>query len=176
MTRKIDKTEKSPDGTDIDLARYLPQMLNQVAARMNERLAEELRTIDLPLPHWRIIAILNWRGACSLKEIRQWTVIDMSTASRAVKRLEEQGYVSRDWKSDDSRSRQISLTQKGDKLFARASPIVAGFHHYIFGDRTNEDHEAMMRVLDGALDRLGRSIWSEGTAKGNGLETGRAVP
>ena len=58
------------DGNQIDLTRYLPQMLNQVAARMNERLADELRTIDMPLPHWRIIAILKWRGdsACRPKD------------------------------------------------------------------------------------------------------------
>jgi len=149
------------DGKDVDLNRYLPQMLNQVAARMNERLAEELRTIDLPLPHWRIIAILKWRGACSLKEIRQWTVIDMSTASRAVKRLEEQGHVTRDWDSSDSRSRQIGLTAQGEALFSQAWPIVAGFHHHVFGDLADGDQEAMKRVLHDALDRLGRSAWSE---------------
>lgn len=148
------------DGKEVDLSEYLPHRLNQVAARMNERLAEELRTLDLPLPHWRIIAILKWRGACGLKDICQWTVIDTSTASRAMKRLEEQGYVTRDWSRSDSRSRRISLTAQGDALFDTAWPIVAGFHRFVFGDLSDDDQAAMMDILDGALGRLSKSAWS----------------
>lgn len=149
------------ESTEVDLTRYLPQMLNQVVSRMNERLAEELRTIDLPLAHWRIIAILNWRGACALKEIRQWTVIDMSTASRAVKKLEEQGIVTRDWNATDSRARQISLTPAGQARFAEGWTIVSGFHNHVFGDLAESEQLAMLGGLENALDRLGRSAWSE---------------
>ena len=160
MTTKPRKNDFPADGTEVDLAGYLPQMLNQVASRMNERLADELRTIGLPLPHWRIIAILKWRGACGLKDIRQWTVIDMSTASRAVKRLEQQGYVTRDWNETDSRSRSIKLTPQGDALFERAWPIVAGLHRHIFSGLSDNDQQAMMRVLDKAMVRLGKSAWA----------------
>ena len=149
------------DGNQIDLTRYLPQMLNQVAARMNERLADELRTIDMPLPHWRIIAILKWRGTCSLKEVRQWTVIDTSTASRALKRLEDQGLVVRNWDRADTRARRLSLSPEGHQRFAEAWPIVAGLHQHVFGELPEGEEDRMIAVLQEALFRLGKSAWSD---------------
>ena len=160
MSNTAKNLEQATKEEDVDLSRYLPQRLNQVVARMNERLAEELRTLDLPLPQWRIIAILKWRGSCTLKEIREWTVIDLSTASRAVKRLEEQGHVTRDWDAQDARAREIRLTPKGMDLYQQAWPIVSGFHTYVFGDMEQGESDAMLGALKNALDRMGKSVWS----------------
>ncbi len=161
MNAPRQKNSFPSDGDQIDLMRYLPQTLNQVASRMNERLTEELRTIDLPLPHWRIIAILKWRGTCSLKEVRHWTVIDTSTASRALKKLEDQGLVVRNWDSTDTRARQLSLSPEGHQRFTEAWPIVAGLHQHVFGQLSEGQEEKMIEVLQEALLRLGKSAWSE---------------
>jgi DNA-binding MarR family transcriptional regulator len=150
-----------PAEATLDLSRYLPQMLNRLAARMNERLAEELATIDLPIAHWRILAILNWRGACTLTELREWTVIDLSTASRAVKRLEEGGYVIRDRQTRDKRARRIQLTAAGKARYIEGWTIVSGFHAHVFADTTPADRERMLDLMAGALQRLDRSVWSD---------------
>ena len=157
------KAERAIDASgerDLDLSRYLPQMLNRLAARMNERLAEELATIDLPIAHWRILAILNWRGPCTLKELREWTVIDLSTASRAVKRLEEEGYVMRDRQMRDKRSRLIQLTEAGKSRYREGWTIVSGFHAHVFADLSPVEHEKLLDALNDALQRLERSVWS----------------
>jgi DNA-binding MarR family transcriptional regulator len=146
--------------TQLDLSRYLPQMLNRLAARMNERLAEELATIDLPLPHWRILAILNWRGACTLKDIREWTVIDLSTTSRAVKRLEEEGYLTRARETRDRRARRIQLTEAGRARYAEGWRIVSGFHAHVFADVSSAERDRMLELMRGALSRLDQSVWN----------------
>lgn len=146
---------------ELDLSRYLPQMLNRFVARMNERLTEELSTIDLPLAHWRILAILNWRGACTLKEIREWTVIDLSTASRAVKRLEEEGYVTRDQELRDRRARRIELTLAGQARYAEGWQIVSGFHGHVFADMSDAERDKMLDLVKVSLDRLDRSVWMD---------------
>ncbi len=145
----------------IDLSRYLPQMVNRLASRMNERLSEELATIDLPLSYWRILAILNWRGPCTLKELREWTVIDMSTASRAVKRLEDGGYVTRGRQSRDRRERRIQLSPAGIARYHEGWTIVSGFHAHVFADLSAQDRDRMLDMMEDALGRLNRSVWSE---------------
>lgn len=157
---RTERDMAEPADATLDLSRYLPQMLNRLAARMNERLAEELATIDLPLAHWRILAILNWRGACTLTEIREWTVIDLSTASRAVKRLEEGGYVTRDRQTRDRRARRIQLTAAGKARYAEGWTIVSGFHAHVFADVAPHERERMLDLMAGALQRLDRSVWS----------------
>jgi DNA-binding MarR family transcriptional regulator len=91
----------------------------------------------------------------------QWTVIDTSTASRALKRLEEQGYVTRSWDRADTRSRRLGLSLEGHRLFAEAWPIVAGLHQHVFGHLPVEEQEHMGELLQGALFRLGKSAWSD---------------
>lgn len=149
------------DETVVDLESYLPSLLNRLSARMNEKLAEELRTIDLPLAHWRILAILKWRGPCTLSQVREWTVIDLSTASRAVKRLEADGRVSRAWNAKDTRARQISITPSGEVLFQKAWTIVDGFHRHAFSDLSTDEHDLVLAAMDKVLTRLSRSYWSD---------------
>ena len=153
------KSASFGEAPDLDLSRYLPQMLNRFVARMNERLAEELSTIELPLAHWRILAILNWRGACTLTEIRAWTVIDLSTASRAVRKLEDDGLVTRDLQLKDRRARRIQLTEAGKLRYADGWTIVSGFHAHIFADLTDSERDKVLDVIESALGRLDRSVW-----------------
>ena len=145
---------------DVDLPRYLPHLLNSVSAQMNERVAQELRTIDLPLAHWRFLAILRWRGACTLKDIYSWTVIDTSTASRAVKRLEEEGALERRWDTGDSRARRITITAQGEAVFERGWAIVSGFNAHLFAGLSDDEKERMTQLLELLDTRLGQSVWT----------------
>jgi len=157
----VNKTMPNLEAGTVDLERYLPQMLNSVSAQMNERLAQELRTIDLPLAYWRILAILRWRGDCTLKDIHSWTVIDTSTASRAVKRLEDEGALLRCWDKSDTRNRRISITEEGEAMFNRGWTIVSGFHDYLMQDLDARELELITLALEKLQYRLRRSIWDK---------------
>ena len=44
---------------DISLDDFLPYLVNRISNRLNIDLSEDLRTIGLSLPHWRVLAVLN---------------------------------------------------------------------------------------------------------------------
>ena len=157
-------TAHQPTGSDtakeeFSLDGYLPQMLNMTVASMNERLAAELKTIGLSVPHWRILAIVHWLGTSTLSEIQQKTVIDTSTLSRSIKRLEVDGLVVRAWSAKDSRARAIALTPEGEAVFKKGWRIVSRFYAYIFEDLDPASRTTMFRALETVQQRLGRSYW-----------------
>lgn len=145
---------------NFSLEGHFPHILNMTSASLNARLARELKTIDLPLAHWRILAILAWKGDCTLSDIRHWTVIDTSTLSRAVDRLEKEGLVKRAWQTEDSRFREIRLTVAGEAVFHKAWAIVRGFHAYVLADVSAEDLETTRRVLNRIRGTLEESPFS----------------
>lgn len=152
-------TASDPAEEEFSLDGYLPQMLNMTVASMNERLAAELKTIGLSVPHWRILAIVHWLGTSTLSEIQQKTVIDTSTLSRSIKRLEVDGLVVRAWSAKDSRARAIALTPDGEVLFKKGWRIVSRFYDYLFADLDNATQSALIKSLKTVQLRLARSCW-----------------
>jgi DNA-binding MarR family transcriptional regulator len=140
---------------------HLPQVLNLTLRAVNERLAQELRTINLPLTHWRVIAILKTRGCCTLSEVAELTVIEMSTLSRTVKRLEEEGMVERAWETEDSRRRALVLTERGQQVFATAWALVSNFYDYLFADVTADEQKTIRSAMHRIHKRLERRPWEQ---------------
>ncbi|MCC5987394.1 MAG: winged helix-turn-helix transcriptional regulator [Pararhodobacter sp.] len=146
---------------DFSSGEHLPQVLNLTLRAVNERLGQELRAINLPLTHWRIIAILKSRGKCTLSEVAELTVVEISTLSRSVKRLEEEGLVERTWEKGDNRRRALGLTDKGDHIFHDAWALVSNFYNYIFADVSDGDRETIRAAMNRVVSRLERKPWDE---------------
>lgn len=142
-----------------DLERHLPQIINTTMGAVNDQLNTALQQIDLPLPHWRLLAILKARPGCTLSDVSALTVIEMSTLSRAVRRLEAEGLVLRATAPEDSRRMALSLTEHGEAVFARAWVVVSSFYDYLFAEVTPDDAEALRRVMEHLRERVGRRPW-----------------
>jgi DNA-binding MarR family transcriptional regulator len=162
-----EESSRKPTGIpDFSSGEHLPQVLNLTLRAVNERLGQELRAINLPLTHWRVIAILKSRGRCTLSEVAELTVVEMSTLSRSIKRLEEEGLVERTWEKGDNRRRALGLTEKGGKVFDAAWALVSNFYNYIFADVTDKEQEIIRDAMKRVRSRLERKPWDEpsGTA------------
>ena len=144
---------------DFDIDLHLPQIINTTMGAVNDQLNAALQQIDLPLPHWRLIAILKARPHCTLSDVSALTVIEMSTLSRAVRRLEAEGLVLRGTAPEDSRRMALSLTPYGEEVFARAWVVVSNFYAYLFAEVTPEDAAALRRVMKNLRERVARRPW-----------------
>jgi len=108
----------------LDLANYLPYLVNRLGAALVERMtAHALAQHELNIDMWRVLAVLANRGAQRQIDLVAMTSIDASTMSRLVTRLVRRGIVTRRRSQTSSREVVIELSAKGRALVERIIPF-----------------------------------------------------
>jgi len=108
----------------INLANYLPYLINRVGAAMVASFtAEALVRNGLSIDMWRVLAALSNNGLQRQVDIATMTSIDASTMSRLVSRLVRDGLVTRSRSAISSREVVVELSPKGRSLVRRLIPI-----------------------------------------------------
>ena len=92
-----------PQKPDIVLERILPYLMNCLTFRLNQLLNQDLRKLGLTISNWRILAVLDVNETASINELVEYAMIEQSTVSRLISRMEEDGLVRRDRIDEDGR-------------------------------------------------------------------------
>ncbi len=107
----------------IELADYLPYLLNRVAAALVERHEVELKRHDLTIAMWRVLVSLLSRGRQRQIDLADMTAIDVSTLSRLISRMIGMDLVSRSRSDNNNREVAVELTSKGRALVIQLVPL-----------------------------------------------------
>lgn len=107
-----------------------PFLLRRVSERLAKSLAEALRPHDKNPNSWRVLVALTNRRGATISELVDMTVIDQSTLSRTIDRLEEQGLVTRTSSETDGRSVVVELTADGEEAFAALLPVASSQYEW----------------------------------------------
>ena len=109
------------DHPHLDLAEFLPYLLNRVGSALVARFSESaLAGTHLSIATWRVLAALSNNGPLRQIDIAEITSMDVSTMSRLVTRLVQMGLVSRTRSSTSNREVVVELTPK--ELHTRRTP------------------------------------------------------
>jgi DNA-binding MarR family transcriptional regulator len=112
------------DRTPLDLANYLPYLVNRVGSAMVANFtATALVQHGLSIDMWRVLAALSNNGEQRQIDLCTMTSIDASTMSRLVTRLVRMGLATRSRSSTSSREVVVALGPKGAALVQRLIPI-----------------------------------------------------
>jgi MarR family transcriptional regulator, 2-MHQ and catechol-resistance regulon repressor len=103
---------------------FLPVLRNLATAyQAFERYsAPDLRSMDLTMTQFDVIATLGNQSPMTCKELGEKTLVTKGTLTGVVERLESKGILERKLNPKDARSQMISLTTEGQKLFERVFP------------------------------------------------------
>src|ERR1019366_1302651 len=82
-----------------------------------------LEELGLTYPQYLVMIVLWERSSCSVKEIGTILHLDSGTLSPLLKRLEAAGFIKRQRRMQDERVVDISLTEEGHALRARAADV-----------------------------------------------------
>jgi DNA-binding MarR family transcriptional regulator len=139
----------------LDLANYLPYLVNRLGAAMvagftREPLAQHGLTIDM----WRMLAVLSYGGAQRQIDLVDMTSIDASTVSRLVTRLVRLALVTRRRSETSSREVVIELTHKGRALVARLVPHAHRLEEAAAAGIPAKDLAAVKRALRRMYENL----------------------
>jgi MarR family transcriptional regulator, organic hydroperoxide resistance regulator len=139
----------------LDLADYLPYLVNRVGSALVARFTEEaLARHDLTIVMWRVLVTLSQMGPLRQIDLADHTTIDVSTLSRLVTRLVRRGLVTRARSSNSNREVTVQVTAKAEALMAELIPLGQRLEKQaIDGLSANE-----LRVTKECLRRIHRNL------------------
>lgn len=111
-----------------DLDQFLPYLLNQAAEATSRGFQSVYRErYGFTRTQWRVLANLGKFGAMSARDICAISHIEKTKVSRAVSALESAGMLSRSPSATDRRAEILSLTDKGQAVFAELGALALRF-------------------------------------------------
>jgi DNA-binding MarR family transcriptional regulator len=127
------------------------RQLRRMAATIDAELDADLRAeVGLDRTSFETLAYLaEHEGRARMTEIAASLVVNASTFTRVVDRLDARGLVTRELTTDDGRGVIATLTRKGERTFVRSRPVYRRavqrlFNRYL----TDSDLTALHRVLN----------------------------
>lgn len=154
------------DAPALRLADYLPYRLSVASNRTSALVSRAYQDrFDINLWEWRILAVLGDVEPKTAQELVEATAMDKVTVSRAVRGLDEKGYVSRTRHTADRRSSHIRLTGEGRKIYETVAPVARTFEKILLEDFTPDEAE-MLKSLLVRIQARAEALLSEGEASG----------
>jgi DNA-binding MarR family transcriptional regulator len=140
---------------DLSLQEFLPYRLNNAAERISVALSRiYISEFDVNIAEWRVLAALNERRVVMAKDVVNFTHMDKVRVSRAVKHLEEKGFIQRQTSMSDSRAAELSLTKKGREIYKEIVPRALEWQQELLEPLSEIDKQELMRILNRLENRV----------------------
>lgn len=133
----------------------LSLVLHSACNAINRAYRNTLEQFDITYPQYLVLLALWYQDSISVKELSTQTLLDSSTLTPLLKRLEAKDLVTRSRRHDDERVRVICLTHKGRELERKAASIPANIQRRIGISATDE--ERLQRYCELIIERLGNN-------------------
>jgi DNA-binding MarR family transcriptional regulator len=91
----------------------------RVNALYEVEMERALKLVDCDIPTWRVLAILNQQGTCSVSDIATHAIAKLSTVTRIVYRMKDEGLVTTATAPHDGRVTEVTLTAAGERAMQR---------------------------------------------------------
>jgi DNA-binding MarR family transcriptional regulator len=148
-------------GRDFDLQDFLPYLLNQAAEATSKGFhATYKAAYGMTRTQWRVLAHLGKFGAMTARDICARSHIEKTKVSRAVAALEAEGCLTRNPSPQDRRAEILSLTDRGQEVFADLGQRAIAY------DRALRDQ--LGPEISARIDDLLRQIIAQGTGSPEG--------
>lgn len=158
MVTKTSKSAGIPSASEAEfpavrektnLPNHLPYQLIHVSSLLSLGVSRLFQArFQLGIREWRVLAILGHYGPSSAAELVGQAAFDKATISRAVQRLEKDGYVRRAPHPSDARRQLIYLTASGVALHDAVAPISRLRRRIVESALTPEERETLAIVLE----------------------------
>lgn len=142
--------------SDFDLEGFLPYQLNRLVGLLNAGYQRQLHRRRMTLNHWRVLAALQAREPLMAGELARLAVVDQTTLSRLLVRMEENGLLRRTTRPDDARFLEVTLTERGREEFRQIRAIALREYERLFSGLPPEDVERLSALVGTAIRHLER--------------------
>ncbi len=142
--------------TDIfDLQAFLPYLLNQAAEASSLDFQSVYKSrYGMLRNEWRVLFHLGMYGRLSASEIRDRSGLHKTKISRAVQRLAERRFLTRDRDIKDRRTEHLELTAQGQAAYRDLRKIAREYDAALAEMLGDEDVAALRRMLQRLAQRV----------------------
>lgn len=137
----------SPDFVKEEFPFYWLARVHGVYSMEMER---ALKTVGLDIPTWRTLFILNEHGSSTVSEISLHAIAKLSTVTKIVYRMKDEGLVDTYTSPQDARVTVVTLTDAGREAIERSKLAI----HHIFDRSFDGLTPSQIRRLNEALQLL----------------------
>ncbi|AYF90667.1 MarR family transcriptional regulator [Pseudomonas sp. JS3066] len=140
----------NPASDDFKKEEFPFYWIARVYGRYNMAMEKTLKKIDLDVPRWRILFILKENGQSSISELSEHAIAKLSTVTKIVYRMKDDGLVDTAPCSNDGRVTQVTITDKGRHMVEEIQVNTA----HIFTNSFQGLTEAQIAKLNGTLEKI----------------------
>jgi DNA-binding MarR family transcriptional regulator len=133
-----------PAGAPDNLLALIHVLSRQIGRAFHARIAAEF---DVTIAEWRVMLSLSQQPGATANEIREMWAMEKMAVSRAVRRLERMGRITRDVKPEDRRSYALTMTGEGRRVFERVMPAANARYREITSAVTRDELDVLSKVL-----------------------------
>ena len=144
----------NPGSEDFRVEAYPFYLLNRAVARYRQVIERELRRIGVDVPTWRVLMILGEHEPEPIGRIAANAVINVSTMTRMIERMEKAGLVRTMQSSQDGRVTEVALTEAGRERLASARQVTAPVYERAIEGFSAPEFGRLLKALDRLHDNL----------------------
>ena len=149
-----ERHEPIPAMGEIGLNQFVPYLMNRIMGRWNSNLNERMLKKDLTTVKMRILAVLSIHSGLTINELSVYTVIEQSTISRSLDRMQDQGLIRRQMREGDGRIREIHIMDKGRTIFDEFWPEMYRSYESLFDGIEPAEREMFIKTLHKLLNNI----------------------
>jgi len=141
---------------------FFPYRITVLAEAVSRSIAQVYESrFGLSRDEWRVLATLADTGALKPVELAEQTNLNKMQISRALKRMEDEGLVTREDDPTDGRAWLVSLQPAGRALHRRIVPMVAAREQYLLEELDDATRHTLEQAMDTVLARA-RKLTQQG--------------
>jgi DNA-binding MarR family transcriptional regulator len=145
----------APRGNYLQLETFLPAVIRNLAEAITSNMsARYTGDFHLTITEWRILLQLADRKSLTATQVVEQTAMEKSKVSRAVSSLEERGFVVRTPSEEDHRTKTLSLTERGLKLYGNIVPRVLDWEKHLLQGLEISEYRDLLYLLNKLRTRL----------------------
>jgi len=129
----------------LDATAYIFHLFSVATRHREARLDEQLRPLDLNVPRYIVLGMVNRFEPCSMTHLAEYSAVDRTTLTRMIDQLVRSGLVERATPPSDRRQVLLSLTDRGRKILERSRQIVDQLNSELVRTLSDSERRAIAR-------------------------------
>ncbi|MBO8159090.1 MarR family transcriptional regulator [Thermosyntropha sp.] len=137
-----------------DFSNYICFNMRAAMKKIDKHLTEKLESYGISIPQSFILSCLLQENGLTLKEIGNRTLIDSSSMTVLVDKLEKEELVERQLDSQDRRAIRVFITDKGRDIAEKIVKLADEFNSHLFEILGEDNQKEFLHGLNNIINGL----------------------